>query len=89
MTFGLVALAAVGCSAEEAGQAESASAVDVTARKVAQSRSLSEMVNYLAAYSGWTKPFEPQVLARERYVVFSRLESRIPKTAGTVPDVLK
>ncbi|MGN6300974.1 MAG: class E sortase [Angustibacter sp.] len=31
----------------------------------------------------------PMYSARERYVVFSRLESRIPKTAGTVPDVLK
>ncbi len=31
----------------------------------------------------------PMFSARERYVVFSRLESRIPKTAGVVPDVLK
>lgn len=31
----------------------------------------------------------PMFSARERYVVFSRLESRIPKTTGVVPDVLK
>lgn len=31
----------------------------------------------------------PMFSARERYVVFSQLESRIPKTAGVVPDVLK
>ncbi|KQX62167.1 hypothetical protein ASD06_14860 [Angustibacter sp. Root456] len=31
----------------------------------------------------------PMFSARERYVVFSELESRIPKTAGVVPDVLK
>ncbi|HEX3004393.1 MAG TPA: class E sortase [Angustibacter sp.] len=31
----------------------------------------------------------PMFSARERYVVFSRLETRIPKTAGVVPDVLK
>lgn len=31
----------------------------------------------------------PMYSARERYVVFSLLESRLPKTAGVVPDVLK
>jgi sortase A len=31
----------------------------------------------------------PMFSARERYVVFSQLDRRIPKTAGVVPDVLK